>query len=406
MQAFGQSALNLLSGIAAVSLCRFVGSAERLISTGGGTLSLSDCDASGGDVCVLADGPASKLRMRRGRYQGRDKLCITQNNATVSASGVQFYCVLVPTEQPQDWGLFEVNDVTYGWLHRCSFYNGNIAVFAEGSVLTAVDVSITGMLATAAGRGALQNTPPGRARGVYESTGILCLGGRLEVRGGVIDQCVYGMKVNESHDRAARTDRVLLDGLLVRDCVMPVTVQESCELVVSRCEFRGPRRDRGSDPMPDLRNPHVPPNKGVGITMVDSSSATFTSCVFEGFLFCIIAQSTGNVAVHECEFMVGVDGVCAVQSASSLMIEDCRFLGPTPGAHVNLKGVHCAGGKCKVRRCEFRGIPGAALIAMSKGDEMSISVQDTTVTRCNVGLSIHMHATVSVQDLQVHDARR
>lgn len=409
LQAAGRCALDVGSGGgAAASLCRFEGPSDILacvISEAGGKLLLSECDGAAGDICVMGDGPAARVRVRGGRYEGSSALCIGQQKAVVSAADAEFYGVhsrprRTPprTDQPQDRGLFELIDAS-GWLHRCRFRNGNVGVFTTDSTLTAVDVSVTGMLATASGRDLVQRSRPNSKSG-YRSIGYTLLGGGVTVRGGVIDQCVHGVMGQRG---GPGTRPVSLEGLVVRDCVTGVNADLSCELAISRCEFLGPQRERGSDPPVDLRNPHVSLDESAAIRMHDTTSGTFTQCVLQGSMYGLASWSTGNFAVKDCEFKMQVVGGCGLLTKSDTTIQDCRFAGPPPGptARAAVQGVKSGGGKCELRRCCFDDVTNDAIVAAGFEEAVTMTIVDTKVRRCDTGLSMFKHASVAVQDFDV-----
>lgn len=414
VQVAGRCTLEISPGGGAVAarLCRLEGPAQALVSAmshTGGTMSLDYCAASGGDMCVAACGHGDivSVRMHGGRYEGRFGLCLAKGNAAVSAAGVEFVGVherqpLMEFEHPMDRGLFEVSSGARGWLHQCRFHNGNIAMVARNAVLSAVDVRVTGMLATASGRTLVANRAPGPD--AYKSAGYMCLGSQVKVQGGVIDQCIYGVVATDS----STAPPVSPERLVVRDCVVGVQASKECELAISGCEFRGPRRERSTDPPVDLRNPTMVYDQGAAIHTEGASSGTFTNCVFEGFLSGLLSGSTGNFAIQGCDFTVGGDGGCGVFVKSGVSIEDSRFVGsPMEAAgSARTQGVHCSGGKCELRRCSFDGLQGEAIAASPHDVDVTMTVIDTKVAVCGTGLSVRMRATVRVQDLEVDGTRQ
>lgn len=412
LQATGRRALEICPGGGAVaaSLCRLEGPAEVLVcavSDAGGTMSLEDCAASGGGMCVVgrSEGETATIRMRGGCYEGPHSVCFVDRNAVVSARGVDFIGVhgrkpLFQCDDPMERGMVDLARGARAWLHGCRFHNGNVAVHAVDAELSAVDVCITGMLATASGRALVASIAAGPE--AYKSLGYLCWGGQVKVHGGVIEQCIYGVVTCRSD--APGAGPVSLEGLVMRDCVVGVEAHKASELAISECEFRGPWRERGTDPPVDLRNPCSSPEHGMGVHMKDESSGTVTGCVFEGFEYAFFSRSTAKFAIQDCEFTVSR---CGIFTASRAMIEDSRFVGATghaaDGAH---QGVNCGGGNCELRRCRFHSIEGDAIWATACDSDAEVTVRDTRVVRCDTGLSMTRGATFALHDVEVQGTRQ
>lgn len=374
------------SGLSA-TLCLLEGPAAVLVavvSRGGGCATLAHCVGRRAGRCLLADSPRARLHVRGGRFQGSLAACTAQRGAVVSATGVSFRgrAALVPEQTGVSdrtvEGVVRVLTGSHGRFRSCRIRDGYIGLSNASGDVWLVDVTISDVRTT-------MPYTHGHRRGGRTAhlhaggAGVSCMGGQLTWSGGVVERCVVGADIGDA-DRGKKRCRVVMEGVVFRDCVSGVYAIDECGVTASQCVFRGPQCKQREEPRVDLANKRLKVELSCGVMFAAGAVGSLSECVLDGWMACA-AVTTARVVLEKCEFMVSVPGSVGVDAAGTVTVVGCGFRAPPGTAACALPcigggervGVLCTSGGCEVRDSRFMGMADAAVKVGSTGASSTVS---------------------------------
>lgn len=280
-------------------------------------------------------------------------------------------------------------------LLRCAVSEGFAGVRAINSNVSAKDTRVSRIMTTSMSQ--VQH----RGLQTVSGAGYVCQGGRLQVTGGCIENCVFGVAMADGHEGKLMHACVQLSGVTVRDYFTGVqTYDAACEFSAADCAFVAGECE---SQLQDTYDPHPcgeewnPAERKVGVSLFPARRGAFERCTFASHWVDVVVDSVEPVRVSECAFRDAALRSSCITVRTDAVIENCRFHNVVQGVLVD-RGV-----KVEVQGCEFRDVSISALTCEAGAVHAVVTVAECKIVRCDRGVWVKDGAAVTIRDSTMED---
>lgn len=367
--------------------CEVEASREAVYSVFASVATLTQCIAHSQYICLAAEQEGAKVSLIGGCYVGSSTACLVKESAVVTAVD----CELRGLNVPEARGVVTVAIEAEAWLLRCHVHGGVSGVMAAEATVHAVDTIVSDVLTTVP----QQCGPRPEDVRVSGGAGYFFIGGRATVRSGRVERCVLGLEVQSER---GRDGGVTAEEVQFVDCVVAMEVIGHSEVDMTRCDFKGPRRDRGSVPPADLRNDRYSRESETGVAFRGHKRGSVTACTFVGYVHSAVVTSQGGVVISGTSFTVAGECAWGVLGTGVFTVEGCAFVGVGEGPKLHgVKTLKQA--ECVIRSCSMEGLRGESVQADMQS---SVRVLETVISCGGAhGLVVSKEASLAAQDCQL-----
>ena len=381
---------------AALLLCRLRCSRCVVMHGCGSRAAVSHCDARGEDICCYVSSPLAALRVQGGQVAAAGAAVVAIEKATVAAAGACFRGGMLPKlggTRPD--AAVNILDGASGRFLRCTIPEGFMGIFVNRGQVWAKESRVANMNAMLPARDQ-QCHPASRPHVADPPAAYVCTGGRLDVEGGSIENCMIGVITAPVRGVTGPLAELRMHEVVLKRYSRAVQVHDAARADIVECRFEGHAGIRPTSRAsltahnPDLMVAGV---EG-GIALRGVQTAVVRGCAFRGHGQDIFVQCDVSVRIEECSFEGAPSGgrESCVKTFGDTAVEGCRFADAMCAVFADGPAA-----SCMLRRCT---VGGGVQQAFSVSGGASMSVIHCEVHATTQGLVVTGGGKLAVQDCE------